>query len=91
MLGLSGIGSMKVHQRWLITNRKLTMQISNELQNAIKPCPFCGKRPQWFGSGENNRGLMIECETPGCVNPHVSYYDHNTAVEVWNQRKISNA
>ncbi len=52
----------------------------------ILACPFCGRDPQTFGSGEGRRGLMIECTTPGCVNPHTSYYDRATAVTVWNKR-----
>jgi len=52
----------------------------------ILGCPFCGRDPQTFGSGEGRKGLMIECVTPGCVNPHTSYYDRATAVRVWNKR-----
>ena len=62
------------------------MIAAKSFRESLLPCPFCGKPPIYFGSGENQRGLMIECETPGCVNPHVSYYDHGTAVRVWNQR-----
>jgi hypothetical protein len=52
----------------------------------LKCCPFCGKQPVTFGSGDGQRGLMIECMTDGCVNPHVSYYDHAVAQKVWNTR-----
>lgn len=52
----------------------------------LLPCPFCGRPPETQGSGESQRGLMIDCATPGCVNPHVSYYDHETARRVWNTR-----
>lgn len=52
----------------------------------ILPCPFCGKAPEAFPSGENGRGLMIECITRNCVNPHVSYYDHASAIRIWNRR-----
>lgn len=52
----------------------------------LLPCPFCGKSPIAFGSGERQRGLMIECATEGCVGPHVSYYDRETAVLRWNHR-----
>jgi hypothetical protein len=38
------------------------------------------------GSGEGQRGLMIECVTGGCVNPHVSYYEHAIALRIWNRR-----
>lgn len=51
------------------------------------PCPFCGQPPDVMGSGEGQRGLMIQCITDGCVNPHVSYYDHNTAIAKWNERR----
>ena len=53
----------------------------------ILACPFCGRDPQTFGSGEGRRGLMIECVTEDCVNPHVSYYDRKTAVRAWNRRR----
>lgn len=53
----------------------------------IFACPFCGEPPVAFASGEHRRGLMIECQTPNCVNPHTSYYDRDTAVRVWNNRQ----
>ena len=54
----------------------------------ILPCPFCGREPYIDGSGEGQRGLMIHCMTKDCVNPHVSYYDHDTARRVWNRRVV---
>lgn len=50
------------------------------------PCPFCGKAPLLESSGERGLGVMIQCITPDCVNPHVSYYGANVAVKVWNRR-----
>lgn len=58
---------------------------------AIKSCPFCGREPFIEGSGEGQRGLMIHCLTDGCVNPHVSYYDHASAVRAWNRRALTSA
>ena len=55
----------------------------------ILPCPFCGREPYISGSGEGQRGLMIECMTPGCVSPHVSFYEHAAAVAAWNRRNGS--
>jgi hypothetical protein len=52
----------------------------------ILTCPFCGEFPETMGSGEGQRGLMIHCITQGCVNPHVSYYEHAAALGVWNRR-----
>jgi hypothetical protein len=52
----------------------------------ILPCPFCGQAPITTPSGEGQRGLMIECITPGCVNPHVSNYTHAVAIRLWNRR-----
>lgn len=52
----------------------------------VLACPFCGKPPETMGSGEGLRGLMIHCITDGCVNPHTSYYDHASAIRVWNRR-----
>jgi hypothetical protein len=56
------------------------------MNETILPCPFCGRPPEIFGSGEGQKGLMIECITPHCVNPHVSYYNHDAARTVWNRR-----
>ena len=52
----------------------------------LLPCPFCGKHPETMGLGDGQRGLMIHCITPNCVNPHVSYYEHDAARRVWNSR-----
>lgn len=53
----------------------------------VLPCPFCGKKPEVFPSGDRTDGAeMIECMTDGCVNPHVSYYGHNVARKKWNTR-----
>lgn len=52
----------------------------------VMPCPFCGTKPEVMGSGENSRGLMIHCIAENCPNPSTSYYDHETALAVWNQR-----
>jgi hypothetical protein len=56
------------------------------MTDTLKPCPFCGKKPETMPSGEGGRGLMIQCITPKCVNPHVSYYKHDDAIEAWNRR-----
>lgn len=56
------------------------------LRTQILPCPFCGKDPETQPSGENGRGLMIDCITKDCVNPHISYYNHESAIRVWNKR-----
>ncbi|MCL6710471.1 Lar family restriction alleviation protein [Pseudomonas sp. R2.Fl] len=57
----------------------------------IKPCPFCNKPPITTPSGEGGKGLMIECLTEGCVNPHVSYYNHDVARTAWNTRPREDA
>ncbi len=53
------------------------------------PCPFCGKPPFMETVGKDRAGLMIECTTIGCVNPHVSYCAHDTALRVWNMRRAN--
>lgn len=58
-------------------------------KDLILPCPFCGKAPTVWGSGESERGLMIHCiseDADGCPNPSVSYYEHEKALAVWNRR-----
>ena len=57
----------------------------------LLPCPFCGEQPFTLGSGEGQRGLMIECATPGCVQPHVSYYEHEASIAAWNTRPAIDA
>jgi hypothetical protein len=52
----------------------------------LKPCPFCQKPPVHFSVGPNDCGLMIECTTRGCVNPHVSYHTPADAIAAWNTR-----
>lgn len=53
----------------------------------VLPCPFCGKEPEVFPSGDRTDGAeMVECMTDGCVNPHVSYYGVNVARKKWNTR-----
>jgi hypothetical protein len=59
------------------------------LENAAKktlPCPFCGTDPYLMKSGEGSRGLMIHCIAENCPNPSTSYYEHDVALRVWNQR-----
>lgn len=58
------------------------------MDSELKPCPFCGEPPVTMGSGEGQRGLMIECITPGCVGPHTSYYNHKAAIAAWNHRAL---
>lgn len=55
---------------------------------ALLPCPFCGQVPTESPSGDGT-GSMIECFTPGCVSPHVSYYGDGEAARRWNTRTTS--
>lgn len=61
-------------------------QIDPKTVARVMPCPFCGIKPKVMTSGERSRGLMIHCVTENCPNPSTSYYDHETALAVWNQR-----
>lgn len=49
-------------------------------------CPFCGDAPVTWDVGEHGKGLMIECVTERCVNPHVSYQRPQDAIAAWNKR-----
>lgn len=51
----------------------------------LKPCPFCGNPPEVSASGDGT-GIMIECMTEGCVNPHTSWYGKGIAHKHWNTR-----
>lgn len=62
------------------------VKIAPETLARVLTCPFCGKPPEVMTSGEQDRGLMIHCITENCANPSVSYYDHEKALAVWNQR-----
>lgn len=55
-------------------------------KTGILPCPFCGGEPEVWGSGEQERGMMIHCVAENCPNPSVSYYQHEAAKRVWNRR-----
>jgi hypothetical protein len=52
----------------------------------LLPCPFCCQPPVSFPSGISDQGLMIQCVTPGCVNPHTSWIPPQVAIEKWNTR-----
>ena len=64
------------------------MRTPVKTETNILPCPFCGQPPIAFGSGEKQSGLMIECVSELCCHPHVSSYDHATAIAVWNMRAV---
>ena len=51
----------------------------------LKRCPFCGKRPVSFPSGDGS-GLMIQCMNADCVGPHVRYIPPSAAIAAWNAR-----
>lgn len=55
-------------------------------KDRILPCPFCGHPPEVWGSGDEERGLMIHCVADHCPNPSTSYYEHETTLAVWNRR-----
>ncbi len=55
------------------------------MSGELSCCPFCGQAPTSFPSGDG-AGVMVQCITPGCVNPHVSYYGDGVAFEKWNRR-----
>lgn len=55
-------------------------------ETELKPCPFCNEPPVSFSVGYRDHGLMIECVTKGCVNPHVSYQNPKIAIAAWNHR-----
>lgn len=62
------------------------VKIDQKTIDRVSNCPFCGIKPEIMTSGELSTGLMISCISENCANPSVSYYDHETALAVWNQR-----
>ena len=52
------------------------------------PCPFCGKVPKMFPSGDRT-GIMIQCVTTACLQPHVSYYGNGVTLRKWNTRAVT--
>ncbi len=66
-----------------------TVEIDAKTIARVLPCPFCGIKPEVMTSGEGSRGLMIHCIAGNCPNPSTSYYNHETALAVWNRREGS--
>jgi hypothetical protein len=54
---------------------------------AIKPCPFCGKKPsieKWLCG---TVCYQIRCQSTRClVNPRTGFMPKEEAIEAWNQR-----
>lgn len=53
----------------------------------LLPCPFCGSAPHVSPAGDGT-GVMIECTSEGCVNPHTSWYGDGLAARAWNTRAL---
>jgi len=63
----------------------ISPQPTPDSRTELLPCPFCGKTPLSFPSGDGT-GVMIECITERCVGPHISYYGEGVAAKIWNTR-----
>ena len=54
-----------------------------------KPCPFCGKAPEWWMAKRRDVTMyVLSCETLECdINPKTSFYvSKRLATEAWNRR-----
>lgn len=63
------------------------------MQNELKPCPFCGRKPiieHWSSGGPM---FMVKCNNPNCSVPVEGYPTGHHLPEVekeWN-RRVNNA
>lgn len=51
----------------------------------LKPCPWCGDEPL---TEIQNKYLIIECSTLGCLGPTVSSMNHKKLIADWNRRPV---
>jgi hypothetical protein len=59
---------------------------------SLRPCPFCGERPQWFKTYINmaqHPVYSLQCMNPGCrISPMTDLCDTPAeAADAWNRRK----
>ena len=57
--------------------------------HGLKPCPFCGERPNVNTWGDNGKTMyLIECENASCaIKPMTDYHvSLKIVVQEWNRR-----
>lgn len=58
------------------------------MTNKLKPCPFCGKRPQIYKFPKFPKGASwaIQCEYSGMIVSTRHMQSKKEAIEAWNRR-----
>ena len=54
----------------------------------LKPCPFCGGKPEFLPNKENSVPWGIKCSVCGIKNE--GHWSYNDAVNTWNTRAVAN-
>jgi hypothetical protein len=53
----------------------------------LKPCPFCGEYPKFYGAGDGSGFESIDCINDDCITSVTTgYMDYKAAFEAWNTR-----
>jgi Lar family restriction alleviation protein len=68
------------HSRWEHDNRENTKMEQEEIVPILKPCPFCGDRPQIVQTGT----FRVQCADCGASGPPAPNMDR--AAIRWNKR-----
>lgn len=60
---------------------------ATQARRALKPCPFCGKRPSIGRGGPGGLVWYIDCDRDDVHDVHVqSSGTRKDAIEAWNKR-----
>ena len=59
--------------------------LPEELNDELKPCPFCGKEPK-INQSEFSHRYWVACEDCCCLNK--VFYTKDEAIKAWNSRHI---
>jgi hypothetical protein len=53
----------------------------------LKPCPFCGEYPKFYGATDGSGFEAIDCINDNChVSPTTDYMEYRDALKAWNTR-----
>lgn len=58
------------------------------MSDPLKPCPFCGGRPQFWEKVKGDPIASVECRGNNClVTPSVKSRTNKDAIAAWNRRQ----